>query len=444
MNVVVTIPPGGREAIPVRALPYVSPSALDPLSPARIASDLAEPLDGPFEHESPDVGRRVLTGLRAFLLDAQGEPAEVLPGMWAIVAADIEAQQKEDRPFDPAYRREIKLLPRGVFVWKSEFEEAFENIRKGHRRLSYETLIPEEMSEVVMDGFHRDASAPNNPATSDRDKPDQATNLVGCMPSLATTPAGRSRSVIVSIPNNDSLREAIPVRAISFMLNWKHPITVVGELANISDTDLPISQHVFARCWNDRGAIVEVPSCYWKSLRGTQQSKPKEDLSLLDKIRALPSGVFLWRDEFEKAFTRVLNSYPPPRLPLRPSGFDFIFAPRIEDVLMESIMEGFEHFIDTPMAPPEQAAQSSVSANELRGDQEAPLIERRIAAIMKAVEAENYPALAIPRGGKAAIEQRCLMSAGLFTKATFPKAWQEAVRRGVIAIKDAAKYRPKR
>lgn len=61
-------------------------------------------------------------------------------------------------------------------------------------------------------------------------------------------------------------------------------------------------------------------------------------------MRRLPAGVFLWRDEFERAFNQILSGYPPQGLKLRPSGFAFIFDPQIEDVPRKVIMAGFGEF----------------------------------------------------------------------------------------------------
>jgi hypothetical protein len=75
-----------REAIPVRALPFVSSSTLDPLSPYRIASDLASPQDVFDDASSPDINPRVLTGLRAYQLTADHRIADVLPMEWDRIA----------------------------------------------------------------------------------------------------------------------------------------------------------------------------------------------------------------------------------------------------------------------------------------------------------------------------------------------------------------------
>ncbi len=161
MNVIITI--HGREAIPVRALPYVSPSSLDPLSPLRVARDLAEPRDGPFEHESPDVNMRVLTGLQAYLLNDTEESVPILPGRWDSFVADIEAMEDDERPFDPSYRDQIDLLPSQVFVWKHEFEEALKDYKNGFRRVSYEPFIQGKMCGVVMEGFEETARLHGTP-----------------------------------------------------------------------------------------------------------------------------------------------------------------------------------------------------------------------------------------------------------------------------------------
>lgn len=64
----------------------------------------------------------------------------------------------------------VKCLPAGVFVWRDEFEAAFKRAsnntliageeRPGDRELDFSPWLPEEMRQVVMDGFVDDIFRP--------------------------------------------------------------------------------------------------------------------------------------------------------------------------------------------------------------------------------------------------------------------------------------------
>jgi hypothetical protein len=153
MNVVITIPDEGydREAIPVRALPFVS----SPLTPDCIARGLASL--SPFW---PGGDRPLLQGLRAYFLE-DGRPVEMPENSWVRFVRAIEATG-EELPRDPDYRDGIKLLPAGVFVWKADFEIVFQEIVPAApgapknppvRVACYEPLMPADMRAIVMEGF---------------------------------------------------------------------------------------------------------------------------------------------------------------------------------------------------------------------------------------------------------------------------------------------------
>ncbi len=105
MNLVISI--RGRDAIPVRALPYVTGWSL---SPDAVAAELAE---------SSELQR--LTGLRAYYDD--GNLIELLPKEWDRIVADMEALRADlDASGEvgaaryAAWRqRSIPCLPAGVF-----------------------------------------------------------------------------------------------------------------------------------------------------------------------------------------------------------------------------------------------------------------------------------------------------------------------------------------
>ena len=169
MNVVITIK--GREAIPVRAIPYLTD----------------------WEVMSPDVVADALTGedefnpqfkeLRAYRFDDDTIKV-VNPNWWAnFPARELKAlsdrigqsEISHETGYDDWRRDSLKLLPAGVFVWRDEFETCFwrrfgpegETVfvitpggEFGRRRraesieLDYNPFIPaKERCELVMEGF---------------------------------------------------------------------------------------------------------------------------------------------------------------------------------------------------------------------------------------------------------------------------------------------------
>jgi len=146
---------GGREAIPVRAIPYITGWLL---SPDKVARQL-----------SGDAGTtvNVLGGLTAYRLSA-GIAIQVKPKEWDSILASIyllqhqlktEFQSDESDNASPDFGyaewrdKSPSKLPADVFVWKDEFEPAFyeayspKNLtivdeRPGERELVYAPILP--------------------------------------------------------------------------------------------------------------------------------------------------------------------------------------------------------------------------------------------------------------------------------------------------------------
>jgi hypothetical protein len=156
MNVVFVI--AGCEAIPVRAIPFVTGWTM---SPDMVASALAH----------TDLVTK-LRGIAAYHLAGNDEPAPMLPKEWDGVEAELQAlsdtlKANEVVDFEsyPTWRREsILLLPAGVFVWKDEFICAFASAyskerigildeRPGDRELNLTPLIPQALCEALVEGF---------------------------------------------------------------------------------------------------------------------------------------------------------------------------------------------------------------------------------------------------------------------------------------------------
>ena len=66
----------------------------------------------------------------------------------------------------------------------------------------------------------------------------------------------------------------------------------------------------------------------------------------------------------------------------------------------------------------------------------------RVERIGEVIRSLEYDPMKIPRGGKATIQTECLKDAKLFTKSTFPKAWQEAKRRELLEVENVDAYKP--
>lgn len=156
MNVVVDV--GGREAIPVRAIPFATGWWM---SPDKVATVLAQ--------------TDQFTKMRAvgsYQLDQSGTPRKALPKDWdqyvacmdALTARLKAAQSDEAISYADWQRLSIELLPAGVFVWKDEFEVAFNKAyseerltilheREGDRELNFFPIDPPEGQAKVMEGF---------------------------------------------------------------------------------------------------------------------------------------------------------------------------------------------------------------------------------------------------------------------------------------------------
>lgn len=155
MNVVVVIK--GREAIPVRAIPFLTEWLT--LSPDAIVKQLA----GQTRFQR-------ISGLKAYTW-ADGKVKAIPAAMWwqdryvpmmKVIESDIRAQGEDS---DIAYLRwqlkSLKALPAGAFVWKDEFESKYyrayrlqEEASESIELLDFDIAIPEfETRRLVMQGF---------------------------------------------------------------------------------------------------------------------------------------------------------------------------------------------------------------------------------------------------------------------------------------------------
>lgn len=155
MNVVILI--DNREAIPVRAIPFVTGWTM---SPDVVASSLAM--------------TDLITRLREVSAYhwSEGVATPMLPKEWDGIEAELQIlsdRLKATETFDqenyPTWRREsIPTLPESCFVWRDEFENAFRRAyakdrmtflddREGERELNFRPRVPPKLVPVVMEGF---------------------------------------------------------------------------------------------------------------------------------------------------------------------------------------------------------------------------------------------------------------------------------------------------
>lgn len=188
-SVVVTVT--GRDAIPVRALPFVTGRSL---SPDAVVQEMAERKEA----------RKLTKGLRAYHLHDDGTPVEMLPKEWDLVDKNLKALSarleapglSREESYAFWQRDSILCLPPGVFLWRDEFDGAFFggdiwailDEREGDREWIAATLIPNELHEAVMEGFE---PATNSPQDSTDKEPDNdavtlqsALTVIGAMLAL--------------------------------------------------------------------------------------------------------------------------------------------------------------------------------------------------------------------------------------------------------------------
>lgn len=159
-SVIVTI--GGREAIPVRAIPY---AAGWEVSPDILSASLAHTAEG-----------IRLANLFAYQLQTDGTFAPILAKEWDSVddrlralSASLQAKNSDRMITRPEWLSgSIPLLPAGVFVWKDDLEKAFwrqfspnspvgvtylEGARPGDGEMNFAPMIPAELRQQVSEGF---------------------------------------------------------------------------------------------------------------------------------------------------------------------------------------------------------------------------------------------------------------------------------------------------
>jgi hypothetical protein len=159
MNCVIEI--DGREAVPVRAIPFIAGWLL---SPDALASSFAQ----------SDFNR--LGDLRANHITPDGQVAKMLPKEWDTIEARLLSLSisEQDGEWD------VSCLPSHCFVWRDEFEESFRraiektevcDARPGDKELNFDAFIPSESWDAVLEGMPQPGAAPANPSHSEAPVP---------------------------------------------------------------------------------------------------------------------------------------------------------------------------------------------------------------------------------------------------------------------------------
>ena len=163
---------GGREAIPIRALPYVTGWSM---SPDVVAKKLAQN-----EHWTV-----VPMNINAFL-KIDNNYRLLVPKEWDGIVAELsecaDKSEKNDESYASWRRESLPILPANCFVWKNDFENAYNlsyspkaltivGERECERDLNFSPLIPSDSIAMVMEGFENETEANIVTKQSNHEKP---------------------------------------------------------------------------------------------------------------------------------------------------------------------------------------------------------------------------------------------------------------------------------
>lgn len=181
-------------------------------------------------------------------------------------------------------------------------------------------------------------------------------------------------SVLVLLPNHGRMREAVPVRALPRVAPDRlYAERIARELTQLDrPSESEILRHVQSYKLTEDGNITEVLPVEWLAIltdvlalsqelddhlpprcldeRGLAIPDPRHDRAYDDAVLGrLPKGVFVWWDEFERAYLKRLRRWPEQQ---QKDG-KLVRDPLISPELRAVVMEGFERFF------PQQAAVSA-------------------------------------------------------------------------------------
>jgi hypothetical protein len=149
-----------REAIPVRAIPFIA--GFGGMSPKKVVAVFAHAC-------STDD----FSYLKSYYWNG-GNVSQIFPKEWDPIKKTVDAlfdrlaatEIIDGENYQHWFEQSIPLLPPGVFVWKDEFETAFNcsysryqrffisEEREGDRELNYEPMLPKpNLVEIIFEGF---------------------------------------------------------------------------------------------------------------------------------------------------------------------------------------------------------------------------------------------------------------------------------------------------
>lgn len=244
-------------------------------------------------------------------------------------------------------------------------------------------------------------------------------------------------SVIVIIQD----REALPIRVLPFVTGWFISPDIVAKSFSGTDHWITRLQGIVAFHLLSDGLYAEMLPKEWDGIE-TDLQILSEKLRLTESfeqenypvwrresIPLLPAGCFVWKDEFEEAFK---NSYAPKKLILmaeRPGDRELNFSPRIPNVLIDVVMEGFLNKQPQTTTFVDVQKPKKVGRRQLQHE-----------AILAAIDALGYDNMAIPDRGKSKIREALLSQPQLFTKSGFNHAWHSGVKAGLFRHVNHSKY----
>lgn len=242
-------------------------------------------------------------------------------------------------------------------------------------------------------------------------------------------------------------KEAVPVRAIPFVTGWMMSPDMVAKALAHTDHWITRLKDVTAYHITADGEHAPMLPKEWDGIEAelqilSEKLKANETIDQenypqwrRESISLLPSGCFVWKDEFEEAFSR---SYSPQKLILmdeRLGDRELNFSPRIPAELMDIVMEGF-----VPKAIDENLNDQGIddAKPETIGRR-----ERQHEVILAVIAALDFDPMKIPDGGKAKIKAACLTRPRLFTSDSFDHAWKAGGSDGLFRLANHQKYSPR-
>lgn len=465
---------GGREALPVRAIPYVA--GWEHLySPDVVAESLARATAVPF-------GK--LRNLVAYHRPA-GKPLPVMASEWTAVIAEVKGYEAEVRARRPdvdaeddhagyaAWRRGAALkLPAGVFVWLDEFlreREADHKRWPDDRPVILAPMLDGDTRAAVLEGFE---DCPRRGRDADRamigyadfvtichvDDPAnfggfrvEANGLHVDLPDADATLIPEERAAVTWHPTGQYDKPALPLPCTLGQLRAFLPDAGMAGCIDEEAVDAVLGEHEHRIGWYDN----TMNAAMWFKRASV---KPDEAAMLLCRIDPLerdgqgnapdPERIYVDDDKASpdryrlllRVFLDVAETDPKPRTLLDWRDVAKREGPRHHQWIDEYVLARIEELsADSRSAGGVAKVGAGATAATVN------LTEIRINAIVQTATRLKYDPLSVATGGKAIIEAECLDklkgAPHRFTPDTFKKAWQAARDAGRIDVENVEIYR---